>query len=170
MPTPAKAATAKKVKRPEGWPAKLPSGAEFPSAMGQLPDAFRAARDARLALQKKQEEELAKLKADEAALKEFIINELPKSQAGGIVGEHYTAQITKAEVPRAAADGWPKIYATIVKEYLTHAKRKDGLQDGAFALLQRRLGEGAVKEMWEAGKTVPGVEKFTVIDLSITKR
>jgi hypothetical protein len=168
MPTPAKKAAAPK--RPAGWPDKLPSGAPFPMAMGELPDRLKAAMVARLALQKKQEEELAKLKKDEEFLSEFIINEVPKSKAGGIVGEHYKAEITQKEVPRVAEGGWPKVYAKIVDLYLTHKKKKDGQEDGAFALLQRRLGDAAVKEMWESGVAVPGVEKFTAIGVSITKR
>jgi hypothetical protein len=173
MPTPA--APAKKAaatKRPAGWPAKLPSGTPFPCSMGELPDTLKAAINTRLAAQKRMEEELKKLKADELALKDFIINEVPKSKAGGIIGTLYKAEITQREEPKVDVEnnGWHKVYETIVNDYLTHKKRKDGQEDAAFALLQKRLGDAAVKEMWETGKTVPGVNKFTVVDVSVTKR
>jgi hypothetical protein len=126
------------------------------------------AKHERLALQKQQEEALEKLAADERFLKEFIIQEVPKSNQGGLMGIRAVAEIVKKEVPRVA--DWSKYYASIVESYLKHKKKKDGMEDGAFAFLQRRAGDAAVKEAWAAGETVPGVERFTVIDVSITKR
>jgi len=58
------------------------------------------------------------------------------------------------EVPRAA--DWPKVHAFIQKT-------------GRFDLLQKRLGEAAVKDMWDQGDDVPGVEKVSIPDVSITK-
>lgn len=38
-----------------------------------------------------------------------------------------------------------------------------------FDLLQRRLSNDAIKERWEAGKTIPGVKRESVWTPSITK-
>lgn len=164
----AAAAEGKGTKGTAGWPKKLPSGAAFPASMGALADAFYTKRHERLALQKKQEAELDAVKADENALREFIINEVPKSDQGGLLGAIAKAEIVKKDAYKAA--DWHKVYGKIVALWNEHLKKKTGQEDAAFALLQKRLGDGAVKEMWEAGQTVPGVEKYQVIDVSITKR
>ena len=43
------------------------------------------------------------------------------------------------------------------------------LRNDRFDLLQRRLSDAAVKEMWQDGQSVPGVEPFNVITVSINK-
>jgi len=105
--------------------------------------------------------------AEESDLKAWLIETLPKSNAAGVTGKLCRVTVVKKEVPRA--ESWPKVYASIVSQYQSHMRKKDGQQDGAFALLQRRLGEGAVKEAWEAGLSIDGVGKFTAVTLSINK-
>ena len=39
-----------------------------------------------------------------------------------------------------------------------------------FSLLQRRLAAPAIKERWEAGKKVPGVEPFAILKVSVVKK
>jgi hypothetical protein len=107
------------------------------------------------------------LEAEEKDLKAWIIDELPKSQASGIAGKLCRVTAVRKEVPQVS--DWPKFYAGLVAEYQAHLRRKDGQQDGAFSLLQRRLGDTAVKERWENGHGVEGVGKFTVTSLSINK-
>ena len=107
------------------------------------------------------------IEAEEADLKAWLIDTLPKSDASGVAGKLCRVTIKKKEVPRV--ESWPKLYETIVARYQAHKRRKDGQEDGAFALLQRRVGEGAVKEAWENGEGVEGVGKFTAVTLSITK-
>lgn len=142
-------------KPPEGWKA--------PKTLGLAADKLYETRQKRLALAK----EVEALQAEETALKNHLIDNLPKSDSNGIAGKVCRVSVVKKDVARA--EDWSKIYANIVSDYQKHAKKKDGMQDGAFALLQRRLGEGAVKEAWEAGKVVEGVGKFTVVDVSINK-
>ena len=40
---------------------------------------------------------------------------------------------------------------------------------GNFDLLRRQVNPAAVKERWADGKKVPGVQKFPVVSLSVTK-
>jgi len=107
------------------------------------------------------------IEAEEKDLKAWLVETLPASGASGIAGKLCRVTLVRKEVPRV--EDWPKVYAGIVAEYQRHAKKKDGLQDGAFSLLQRRLTEGAVKEAWEAGQAIDGVGKFPVTTLSVGK-
>jgi hypothetical protein len=43
------------------------------------------------------------------------------------------------------------------------------IDNNAFDLFQKRLTESAVKSRWEDGISIPGIEKFPVNKLSITK-
>lgn len=108
-----------------------------------------------------------KIADEESDLKAWLIENLPKSDANGISGKLCRVTVVKKEVPRV--ENWPKFYENIVARYTAHKKRKDGQEDGAFALLQRRVGEAAVKEAWENGEGVMGVGKFTTTSLSINK-
>lgn len=121
-------------------------------------------------VQQRKKEAQAKLdaiEAEESDLKAWLIETLPKSDASGVAGKFCRVTVVRKEVPRVA--DWTKLYANIVSRYQAHVRRKDGQQDGAFALLQRRLGEGAVKEAWANGEGIEGVEKFTAVTLSINK-
>ena len=134
-----------------------------PRTLGLTADKLYKVRQERLALAK----EVEALKAEESALKEHLINNLPKSDSSGIAGKLCRVSITKKEV--AKPENWSEIYAGIVADYQKHARKKDGLQDGAFALLQRRLGDSAINEAWENGKVVKGVGRFTLVNVALSK-
>lgn len=177
-PVPAKKPAAKAppapVKKPAAKAAPAPVAAKEPKAakrpvlkipktLGACADLLYEVKNKRLALDK----DSAAMKADETLISDHIINKLPKSDANGIAGHVVRVTVSSRDVPRA--EDWSKIYAEIVKNYLYQVKKKTGQQDGAFALLQRRLGDAAVAEAWDAKKTVPGVTKFKAISLSINK-
>lgn len=107
------------------------------------------------------------LEVQENAIKHYLIENLPKSDASGVAGKFCRVTVGSKEVPHA--DDWSKVYAGIVADYLAHVKKKDGQQDGAFSLLQRRLGEAAIQEIWKAGESVEGVGVFNAVTLSINK-
>lgn len=121
--------------------------------LGAVADELYRIREERLALDRQVDE----LKKVESKLRDHIINTLPKSEANGIAGKVVRVTINTKVVPRAK--DWDAIYAYVKK----NAAR------GGFALLQRRLNEAAVKEIWESGKKVPGVETFNAVTLSINK-
>jgi len=129
----AKAAQASKTGGEEEKPYKYPEGWKTPKTLGFAADALWNTRNARLALQKQVDE----LEAMENALKHHLIENLPKSDAGGVSGHLARVTVTTKDVPRV--EDWGKVYAAIVADYKKHAKKKDGQQDGAFAMLQRRL-------------------------------
>lgn len=127
-----------------------PKKYKFPKALGACADKLYQLREARLAKQKEAEA----IEAEEKALKEHLINTLPKSEANGVAGK--VARVTVVTKPVPQVKDWEKFYA--------HVKKT-----GQFELMQRRLSDTAIKERWEAGKSVPGVESFNVVTVSINK-
>lgn len=123
---------------------------KFPKTMGACADRLYELRQKRLEEQKK----VDLIEAEEKALKEHIIQNLPKSEASGVAGKVARVTVVTKEVPQV--DDWDSFYK--------YVKRT-----GAFDLMQRRLTEAAVKERWEAGEEIPGVKHFQVVTVSINK-
>lgn len=121
-----------------------------PKSLGACADRLYELRQQRLTVQK----EVDKLAAEEAALREHIINTLPKSEASGIAGKLARVTVVTKQVPQVK--DWDAFYKFVKKT-------------GSFDLLQRRLTDQAIKERWEAGKEVPGVEHFNAVSISLNK-
>jgi hypothetical protein len=123
---------------------------KMPKSLAGVADALYITKQKRLAAQK----EIAPLGEFEKTLKEYLINNLPKSQAEGISGKTANAKIVRKEIP----------YVEDEKKILAFAK-KPGNED----LIKISVNMEAVEARWEAGKTVPGVGKHTVVTVSSTK-
>jgi hypothetical protein len=134
-----------------------------PKSLALAADKLYQVREARLKMQK----DVDLLQAEETFLKEHLINTLPKSDAGGVQGKICRVSISMKEGKRVT--DWHAYYANLVAMYNKSVKKKDGQEDGAFAFLQKRVGEKIIGEMWDAGQTVPGVEKYRYPDVSINK-
>jgi hypothetical protein len=128
----------------------LEVGGPIPPTMGRVADLYNDVRQHRLAMEK----EVEPVRARETELREYLIANLSKSADTGAAGLRYRAQIVSKDVPRAM--DWPAVHAFIQKS-------------GRFDLLQKRLGETAVKDMVADGQTIPGIEMVKVPDVSITK-
>lgn len=122
----------------------------IPKGVGACADLLGKLKTKKAELKK----ELDKVDKDYQRVKEYVINTLPKSEAKGVAGKNFRATIKTKDVPTAR--DWDKIY-----KHITRTKR--------FHLLQRRLSATAVKELWEDGKKIPGIEPFTIVDVSVTK-
>ncbi len=123
----------------------------------KLPRTLAACADRIYALKALKAAAQAKVDAideERKALEAHLIANLPKSDALGVSGKHARVTIVSKPVPQA--EDWLKIQAYIKK-------------NGAFDLLQRRLNDAAVRERWEAGKTIPGIVAFEKTTLSINK-
>ncbi len=140
-----------------------PAWFKMPSTLGACADALYKYRAERLELARKEKE----FEGAERALRDHLIELLPKSDAGGISGK--VARVTVKTKPVPRVEDWDKFYAGIVAEYQRHARRKDGLESGAFALLNRALTKGAVEEHWKKGEELPGVGSFNATTLSVEK-
>lgn len=123
---------------------------KFPKALGSCADKLYELREKRLAMQK----EVDAVEAEEKALKEHIINTLPKSEASGISGKVANVKVVTKEVPNLEDQ----------EQFFKYLKKT-----GDFDLIQRRLNAAAVQARWEAGKEVPGVNHFTAVTVSLTK-
>lgn len=124
---------------------------KFPKTMGTCADKLYQLRQARLAKQK----EVDALQAEEAALKAHIINTLPKAEASGVAGKLARVTVVVKEEPQVKDQD-------AFRKYLNRTKRFDL----AYKL---RPSAPAIRELWEAGKDVPGIEKFNLITVSMNK-
>lgn len=118
-----------------------------------LPDlvaAYIAARDERLAIDKK----AAELKEYEEGLKDTIIAKFREGEINALGAANGLVKMSTLIEPVAL--DWPVLWKHI--------------QDtGDFSLLHKRLTNAAVKEQWEAGVMIPGVGKTTIYKLSVSK-
>ena len=122
----------------------------YPKTIGACVDALYELRAKRLEGQK----QVDLVKAQEAELEDHIIETFGKAEIGGAKGQVATASI-KTTVTATIVD-WDTFIAHV-------AKTKD------WELVQKRAGVTAVKERWDDGKEVPGVEPLSKISLSLTK-
>lgn len=125
---------------------------------GALADRLKDVRDRRLALQK----QVDALESEENAIKEHIIQLLPKSETSGVAGVNArVAVVLKSrpqweEVSEDGVTGWEKL--------LKHMKKT-----GDWDLISHALAASAIKERWDNGKTVPGVTEYQYPFVSLTK-
>lgn len=121
----------------------------FPKSMGTCADLLSDLRQERLAADKV----AAALKEREEALKDYIIDNLPKDSSGAF-GKRYKVKVEQAEKP--VVKDWNIYYAYISK-------------NKAWDLLQKRVGEAALQARLDDGKKVPGIEMFHYAKVSLTK-
>lgn len=146
-------ATAKK-SRAEKPPAHPILKKKLPTNLAQCADLLYESRETRLSLQKVPKA----IEEQEKELKAFIIDTLPKSQADGITGKLAHAEIKREEVP--SVKSWEELFTWI--------KKGKGIE--RFAVLGRAINKEAVEELWADKQKVPGVETFTVVKVSCTKK
>jgi len=125
----------------------------LPATLAGCADRLYERRTERLALQK----QVDALAAEEAFLRDYLIENVPKSEATGIAGKLCRVTVVTKQVPQVA--DWELFYSTIKK-----SKGTEG-----FALLGRAISKAAIEERWAAGKQVLGVEPFQVVTLSVSK-
>lgn len=126
-----------------------------PKTLAACADQLYSTRNQRLALNK----EVEALQAQETALREHLINNLPKSNATGIAGKLVRVAIEDKEV--WTVKDWDAVRAFI--------KANATKNPGVWALLNKALNQATVKEMADAGKKVPGLELIKVPTVSMNK-
>lgn len=123
----------------------------IPSNTAECVDAYYKLQQQRLAKGR----EVKRLEEIERRLKESLIQTIPKSKATGIRGQVAQAVVNTDEVP--VVDDQEKLW-----KYLQRTKN--------YHLVNNlKASSPAVKELWNEGKSVPGVGKFTVTKLSLRK-
>ena len=122
----------------------------FPKTLGACIDALYSARALRL----EQEKTIEAMKAQERELKQLIMTQLAADKIDGAKGKLATAAIMRKRVPVVL--DWPTFWAFA---------RKDKL--GVY--VQKRIAVESTRELFDAGKEVPGAVLEDVFDLSLTK-
>lgn len=95
------------------------------------------------------------VKKAESAVEQYLIDTMPKSDQSGVIGRTAKAVIITSKKP--SVTDWDKVYAYIKK-------------NNRFDLLQKRVSDTAVKELWDDGKDVPGVDVYNAKKISLTKK
>lgn len=124
---------------------------KFPKSLAVCADKYYQLRQQRLAMQKKVDE----IEAEEKAYKNHLIDNVPKSEATGVQGKIARVTIVTREEPQVKDE-------EAFRKYLAKTKR----WDLAYKL---RPSAPAIRELWEDGKVIPGVEKFNVVTVSLNK-
>jgi hypothetical protein len=138
-------------KTADAAPAVKTPAFKIPKTIGACADLLYTTREARLALDRQS----AALEEQEKALREHIINTLPKSDASGVAGKLARVSVLTDDVPRV--NDWDKFYAFIKRT-------------GSFHLLTKAIKKDSVEELLENRKGgVPGVEKFQIVKVSLNK-
>ncbi len=112
-------------------------------------DKLHTLRQARLAADK----ESRKLKKQEDDVNAFIIAEMREKAITEAHGELLVVELDVKE--KGSVEDWDALWSYI-------------RENDAFELLHKRLTDSAVKERWDAGEEVPGVEKVDVYKLILS--
>ena len=116
------------------------------SELSKLVEAMDEARKQRLI----HDRESKKLKDAEVAINALVIDQLRKNPLNFIVGEQ-TVQLS-GRIDEPTVTDWEALWAHI-------------FETENPALLEKRVLSSAIKEIWAAGSTVPGVAKYPTYKL-----
>ena len=122
----------------------------FPDTLGACADLLYQVYHERLKAQK----EVDKIQKQETEIKDYIISRLTKENSGAM---GLIACVERKTDTIPTIEDWDAFY-----KYVKRNNR--------FDMLQKRLANKAIEEVWESGKKVPGVKTFEKVSLSITKK
>ena len=123
---------------------------KMPTTIGTTIDLLWSLREAR----KSAEAAVNEIKEKEAAVEAHLMNNFDRSGLDGAKGKYGLATLKHSTV--ADVTDWPAFYRYIQK-------------NKAWELLQKRPAITAIRERWDANKSIPGVEPKEVVQLSLTK-
>lgn len=125
-----------------------PKAASTQPSVGSLIDKLQSLRSKRQLLDD-QSKEIAK---QEHVLRLELIERLDAEGLDGGRGRKATASISRVTVP--SVNDWDKFHNYIRTKKLMH-------------LLQRRPSDAACRELFEMGKSIPGVEPFEKVGINL---
>jgi hypothetical protein len=123
---------------------------KIPKSLGACADLLKQIQQQRSDAQKV----VDALEAKEKALKEHLINTLPKSEASGVSGKIARVYVDTEDIPQI--ENWDLFWKYV---------KRTGDDD----LVQRRLSTAAVKLRLESKKKIPGIKLFTVTKVHVNK-
>lgn len=118
------------------------------STMGSTIDSLWAKREEKREVEAK----VKVIESEIAAIEESLMDRMDKEETSKSQGTKASVSITQATV--ANVEDWAAFHAYVAKNKYFH-------------LLQKRVSDPAVRELWDAGKKVPGVQPFTKRKLNI---
>lgn len=125
----------------------------IPKTIGACADKLYKLREKRYELSR----QIKEIEAEEAEIKEYIINNLNKQESAGVSGKIANVRVKAENVP--VVEDWEAFY-----KYVARTK--------SFDMLQRRINTKAVRERIEDKKdfaSKAGIGSFTTVSVSITK-
>ena len=118
------------------------------STMGSTIDSLWSKREEK----REAEAKIKAIEAEIASIEESLMERMDKEETSKSQGTKASVSITQAVV--ANVEDWASFHAYVAKNKYFH-------------LLQKRVSDPAVRELWDAGKKVPGVQPFTKRKLNI---
>lgn len=141
-------------KLPKAWSSwrEIAADKGNPKRLAKLAEAGIALRNERKAL----EAQAGVIAAEEAALKEVLIQDFSKAELQEVKTALGVVKLVTKIIyqPDKDSGGWEKIWAYILKTK-------------AFDLLEKRLHQGACKARYEDKKPIPGVKTFNAISIKL---
>ena len=127
----------------------LPPGFKLNKSLGSRADLLKQVDE----LASVENKKIAALEKFVSKLKQWFIENLPAEDSTGVSGKIGKVAITRSDV--ATVNDWSKFQAYIIK-------------NKAFELMNKAVNQKAIRERWEQGKQIPGVEKFQRKKVSLT--
>ena len=119
-------------------------------AMGELADEWWTLRASRLAIEK----EVARIREQESRAKSALLQSLTENKVTSVGGQK--VRVTHVVKDKPSVNDWEEVYSYI-------------RETGSFDILQRRIGERAVKDRWDDGVKIPGIESYPIDEISYSK-
>ena len=116
-------------------------------AMGELADEWWTLRASRLAIEK----EVARIREQESRAKSALLQSLTENKVTSVGGQK--VRVTHVVKDKPSVNDWEEVYSYI-------------RETGSFDILQRRIGERAVKDRWDDGVKIPGIESYPIDEIS----
>lgn len=122
----------------------------MPKTIGATIDLLYSLRETR----KEHEAAIKKIREQEDALEAHLMNNFDKAGLDGAKGKTATAALKHSTV--ADVTDWDAYFTFMAKKKM-------------WALVQKRASITALREMWDDGKVIPGVQPKEIVTLSLTK-
>lgn len=162
---------------PTAWESWRSIQKKDPKRLVKLIEAGIKLRNARREL----EHQAEVIGSEEAALKKHLLLEYDKADLKEVKTSLGTGRLVYKDIPNTDPDtgGWEATYTYIVlgaistftkahlQSKLAAALAKHIAQHGFWDLIQKRLGERACQDRWEAGVKIPGVKQFNKVEVKL---
>lgn len=132
----------------------MPKFKAIPKTLGGLSDHLYQYREELRELKRKHDAEQKKYAEHIAKIEEEIWQQFAQDKIEGAKGKASQIFIQRTEVPTIEAENWPDVWNWIMQPRNAETRKQ------RLSIFQRRLNAKFVRELWEDGQKVDGVDKF----------